>query len=122
MDEDECCNDGVGCGNDGGICILKRSRGSVEVVVGGGCGIYGGGPDGTIVSVLLAVLLSAALDEARGAKRASPDSAASALSGDSSSPKKDLKTELCCQDWMKNSCCWGSLIARINRLPSSFWR
>ncbi len=40
-------------------------------------------------------------------------------SGLPSSSKKALKTVLCCQAWMKNSCCLGSLMARTSRLPSS---
>lgn len=44
------------------------------------------------------------------------------LSGDASSPKKDLKTPLCCQAWMKNSCWAGSLTALTSLLPSGCFR
>lgn len=58
------------------------------------------------------------------------DSAAEASSGvvsaasspKASSPKKVLKTALCCHAWMKNSCWAGSLMALISRFPSGCLR
>lgn len=44
------------------------------------------------------------------------------LSGDASSPKKALKTPLCCHAWMKNSCWAGSLTALTSLLPSGCFR
>lgn len=41
---------------------------------------------------------------------------------DASSGKKVLKTPLCCQAWMKNSCCVGSLMALTSLLPSGCLR
>lgn len=41
---------------------------------------------------------------------------------DASSGKKVLKTPLCCQAWMKNSCWDGSLMALTSRLPSGCLR
>lgn len=52
----------------------------------------------------------------------SPSGVALGFSSDASSPKKVLKTPLCCHAWMKNSCCAGSLITCINLLPSGCFR
>lgn len=43
-------------------------------------------------------------------------------SPDVSSPKKVLKTPLCCHAWMKNSCWAGSRMALTSLFPSGCFR
>lgn len=65
------------------------------------------------------------IDRVAGAVRADEGAASGVVLGfssDASSPKKVLKTPLCCHAWMKNSCCAGSLMTFINRLPSGCFK
>lgn len=59
-----------------------------------------------------------------GAMAASGFAFVGGLSSDAeaSSGKKVLKTPLCCQAWMKNSCWVGSLMALTRRRPSGCLR
>lgn len=65
------------------------------------------------------------IERVAGAERAeagAPSGVGLGFSSDASSPKKVLKTPLCCHAWMKNSCCAGSLMTLINLLPSGCFR
>lgn len=59
-----------------------------------------------------------------GADAGGASGVAPCLSDDdaASSPKKALKTPLCCQAWIKNSCWAGSLTALTSLLPSGCFR